>query len=102
MISNDRLKLEEEITRASFIAKLNAARAEIERLKDSQRWIPVSERVPEVDELRLKSDPVLAYNGVIWTAIFWKYGTWMDDTRYENLDNITHWMSLPKPPEVVE
>lgn len=69
--------------------------------KTSTRWISVKKRLPE--------------NGQKVIAAFRNSGGWIvDQARYSNGefdfaswayvwdDNITHWMPLPKPPEVEE
>ncbi len=70
--------------------------AELERLNDAKRWIPVLDRVPElgVDVL------VLQRSGQCEVA--WRHvvdGNWMS---YAALGEITHWMPLPEPPKEVQ
>ena len=61
-------------------------------LEAAQRWIPVSERLPEEGHKVL----VLLTDGAISIDLI--YG---NDFLYENwVGDITHWMPLPKPPEV--
>lgn len=71
-------------------------RAEVERLREARRWIPVLDRVPElgVDVL------VLQRNGQCEVA--WRHivdGEWMSESVF---CEITHWMPLPEPPKEVE
>jgi len=78
-----------------------AALEEIARLREAQRWIPVSERLPEPGEyVNVKSAA-----GYIDT-LFHGYG---DDNTWYNVagwnyhpDSITHWMPLPEPPQEAE
>lgn len=65
-------------------------------------WIPVTERLPNVDEkvltfARNKYDGSWFMDITSWTGVrnhdeyrFWGYGDSM---------KVTHWMSLPEPPE---
>ena len=83
------------------------ARAELARLQEERRWIPVSERLPKYGKPSLTiyhtknatsqitirclvedRDDKLR---VIWYDI--ENGLWV------NGNNITHWMPLPEPPE---
>ena len=57
-----------------------------------QKWIPVTERLPEYGQR------VLAYSGKVFKpSVFWyifyseNYSIWKDE--------VTHWMPLPKPPK---
>ena len=74
---------------------LNAAEARIAELEAAQRWIPVSEKPLEAGTFF-----VLLKNGEV-TKDF----TFIDGGRYywwNHGANITHWMPLPKLPEVQE
>ncbi len=75
---------------------------EVEHLKESQRWIPVEERLPKEDDLVL-----VAVNGIynhitfsdaIELGEFCSDGTWFID-GYPDWDNpnIAAWMPLPEP-----
>ena len=79
-----------------------ALRKRIAELEAAQRWIPVSERLPEIE-----TDRVLIRRGNI-VALGWVYfdelmGDWDYRCYDEDWDgNPTHWMLLPKFPEVQE
>lgn len=76
-------------------------------IEPEQRWIPVSERLPEIGE-HYVSDPCIVYckNGAYGFAeleenIFGQVG-WnceRDDEYHEPLGEVIAWMPLPKPYE---
>ena len=59
------------------------------------KWIPVTERLPE------DGTEVLAFNKTgfayvdCWTDGKWKINSMVDEEH----ESVTHWMSLPQPPE---
>ena len=61
----------------------------------NQRWIPVTERLPEgmkdVLVIRAHGDPDIEF--------LFHDGTWVGDT--EGKQDVTHWMPLPEPPKGV-
>lgn len=65
---------------------------ELER--DEHRWIPINERLPEVNVW------VQTYRTTeqIWPAFLTSQNEWIDEA-FRPLTNITHWMPLPEPPE---
>ena len=77
----------------SRIARLEA---EVERLREAARWIPVSERLPESPDYCLVIYDNRDYNRAI---AFYKNGDWYKYSDWM-ISNVTHWMLLPKPPEV--
>ena len=70
------------------------------------QWIPVTERLPEIDEKHHCSKDVLAYlkgGGMCFTAleenIFGQ--SWFECERHPAIEEemiVTHWMPLPEPP----
>lgn len=63
------------------------------------RWIPVSERLPEIET------EVIVFSGLLmWIAFLTKEKVWEivghDETYDQSL--VTHWMPLPEPPKEVE
>ena len=71
------------------------------------KWVPVTEKLPEIDEKHHCSKDVLVYLDGGYMAfsaleenIFGQ--TWFDCERYPNVEEemkVTHWMSLPEPPK---
>ena len=76
------------------IQKLTARIAELEA---AQRWIPVGERLPELDQDVLAivdDDIVIGSFGQGWDGEISFDRDEVGSTRY-----VTHWMPLPEPPE---
>ena len=81
--------------------ELLQARQRIRDLEEQQRWIPVSERLPEVDKR------VEIFGGFEQTTHIGHYREhakqWdSEDGGYwhgKNFGLITHWRPLPEPPE---
>lgn len=96
-----------ETIRAMKAADLIEAQAkEIEKLRGQlPRWIPVTERLPEYGVRVLATD---MYEGDDYTGIRTREeypddadGCWYDEMgRWYAIDDVTHWMPLPKAPEV--
>ena len=79
---------------------------EIARLNAERRWIPVSERLPEMYHPVLTMAKKAKYPRVlsrekgaddIWVWALRQLGGYV---AYIGEKNITHWMPLPEPPEV--
>ena len=82
----------------------------IEELPDRNvgKWIPVTERLPEIDEKHHCSKDVLVYLDGGYMAfsaleenIFGQ--TWFECERHPDVEEemkVTHWMPLPEPPKV--
>jgi hypothetical protein len=67
-------------------------RAEIARLREDRRWIPVGERLPD------RSVAVLVRSSQgTHRASLDSYGQWLDDEENPG-KRVTHWMPLPSPP----
>ena len=70
-----------------------------------QRWIPVTERLPEGDERVL----ILCKNGAMFVGYCgkqyldyerrWRIKTALNSTKLLNIGRVTHWMPLPEPPK---
>jgi hypothetical protein len=83
-----------------------ALKAENERLRDERRWIPTSERLPEIwcyedgepieFNVMLPGASVamtLCFNGSQWYEMIWS------EMRVGKYVTVTHWMPLPEPPK---
>ena len=72
----------------------------IAELEDAQRWVPVSERLPK------ENAPVLVLTvlgGMFVDFIHGKSVVTGNPDFYElDVEDVTHWMPLPKLPEVQE
>lgn len=80
-------------------AKLQSRIAELEA---AQRWIPVSERLPEIetDRVLIRRDNIVALGWIYFDELM---GDWDWRCYDEDWDgNPTHWMLLPKLSEVQE
>lgn len=80
------------LTDCDFCQTLISANAEVERLREAQRWVPMGERLPtEKDADRLGF--IIAHSDSMGqsTVCVW----------YQVLDDgvTSHWMPLPSPPE---
>lgn len=88
---------------ADLIERLTTenAKAEAERdaLREKQRWIPVTERLPERDVQVLgwyKDNPFSQYRPEV---VAWNGNGWVFVYAHRYVTNVTHWMPLPKAPE---
>ena len=97
---------------------INESKAERDALREAQRWVPVSERLPEEEtpvlvigkagEHRYLTTAMVIYEddgdghaGWVWCQLcdnynpnLWDKGAYMFDDDYQ----YTHWMPLPLPP----
>ena len=108
-VDNERLReTNKALESDNYNAELNNSRllSEIERLKEAQRWIPVSERLPKnntpvlVTYIGYNDNKLYSNDTAMWSIEFNDYcGGWrwvLDDS--EIIVKITHWMPLPAPP----
>ena len=58
-----------------------------------QKWIPVSERLPEDNE------EVVTYRGRDGIGIECRFGDGSWGFDFDLQDSVTHWMPLPEPPK---
>jgi hypothetical protein len=68
------------------------------------QWISVEERLPDVAERGDKVCLVFTHNVVdpVEVACFWegKFWNYHQKPMWKRLENVTHWMKLPSPPQV--
>ena len=73
-------------------------RKEIERLKAEMEWVSVNDRLPDANET------VLVTNGARVKEVWFCQRTKLDKPNFMfttmKFDEITHWMPLPKSPEI--
>ena len=88
---------------ADLIERLTAenAKEEAERdaLREKQRWIPVTERMPERDVQVLgwyKDNPCSQYRPEV---VAWNGNGWVFVYAHRYVTNVTNWMPLPEVPE---
>jgi len=81
----------------SLAEENESLKSRIAELEAAQKWIPVSERLPEKSETVL----VLHDNAVDIVTYHPKSNRW-ELLWWVNADlhDVTHWMPLPEPPEV--
>jgi hypothetical protein len=78
--------------------EIDQLRAEVERLREAQRWIPVGERLPEKDKPILLIEVDYGVNiGKRWDEKY--YFGYNEDGIGSMWGEATHWMPLPEPPE---
>lgn len=83
------------------LAQRKQVEAEEERdaLREKQRWIPVTERLPERDVQVLgwyKDNPFSQYRPEV---VAWNGNGWVFVYAHRYVTNVTHWMPLPEAPE---
>lgn len=79
--------------------KQTEAEAERAALREKQRWIPVTERLPERDVQVLgwyKDNPFSQYRHEV---VAWNGNGWVFVYAHRYVTNVTHWMPLPDAPE---
>ena len=62
-----------------------------------QKWIPVTERLPESGKCVL----IYSKEGMVAEGSYWAFNKKWTQYRWsvKDLQNVTHWMPLPEPPE---
>jgi hypothetical protein len=112
-VERDKLKdtkdaLENDLINANM--NLEHMTAEVDRLNEKQRWIPVDEKFPAMPGAYLvritRSAPEYLGGNETFTRIkrlngdTWQLGRHIPEwINLEIDDTVTHWMPLPQPPE---
>jgi hypothetical protein len=78
-------------------ATISQLKAENQQLKEERRWIPVSERLPEDQEICVVLCPEYSVDGIEIAAYNAKNKTWTDTHFTFMTEYVTHWM--PSPPQ---
>ena len=83
----------------ALIVKIDRLTAELAKLRERTRWIPVNERLPKRDGFYLVLENVNQVAGYYhWCKEF----GWNTDGGRINIQSVTHWMPLPEPPEATD
>ncbi len=61
-----------------------------------QKWIPVTERLPNLWETVIVCDTREQYVGA---CMYYGNDDWLHDDKLWDTSEITHWMPLPEPPK---
>ena len=77
----------------SYVRMLELTASRLRELEEKQRWIPVTERLPE------RGQEVLVYDGGVLKPEVHSYSFWHQD--FSSWSRITHWLPLPEPPKEV-
>lgn len=67
----------------------------VHEIEDKRKWIPVTERLPDVGK-----DVLCFCRANIYFVLGWDGNHWHDGAdRYYMSGFVSHWMPLPQPPE---
>ena len=103
---SDNLKTLQSIAKSMDNPVIKWAAAEIARLREERRWVPVGERLPEIDVPVLVRQQGCQYHAIGWREhrphyivpeTIWTLGDELD--KGYPPEKITHWMPLPPGPE---
>ena len=98
--------VEERRSISTLLQKVESLEAENKRLREERGWVPVGERLPEIDVPVLVRQQGCEYHLIGWREhrpyyivpeTIWTLGDELD--KGYPPEKITHWMSLPPGPE---
>ena len=82
---------------ATLIQELKYAK---QQCREERRWIPVTERMPEIGQKCLIANREIVVRGWLRPDGVWKTGVSSDELWSKfSLHTPTHWMPLPEPPK---
>ena len=74
-------------------AEIEDLEGEVDRLRAERQWIPVSERLPEIDQ-----NVLACHTGEVGISHRYVDGWYWDVDEWHKPFTPTHWMPLPPPP----
>lgn len=81
-------------------SRAEVAERDLAALKEQTRWIPVGERLPEVESYDTGLEYIVWLDGVRQAAMYFEGGGWYSRSHTDWTNRVTHWMPLPvTPPE---
>ena len=87
---------------ASLDAELCSCRQHVAELEAERRWIPISERLPDIYSNVFTYSGTADYQGTR-RVLYYGKDKWYDEQgEFITHPNITYWMLLPELPEEVE
>jgi len=98
--------VEERRSISTLLQKVESLEDEIARLREERRWVPVGERLPEIDVPVLVRQQGCKYYEIGWREhrphyivpeTIWTLGDELD--KGYPPEKITHWMPMPPGPE---
>ena len=90
---------------ADRLEQLKLVEAELDRMKDANRWFSVEERLPEDFQPNgeTKDDyEVMTAGGFVVSPCYYSelnFWCFCYNSEYVGVDKVTHWRPMPAPPE---
>ena len=100
---NSKINMELTTSQCKYLLdKLTSLTDRVADLEAERRWIPVSERLPEVEEYACSVSVLVFRNGYTVAEAWYDFEeeNWHKSNAIGMLiDGVTHWMPLPEPPD---